>query len=79
MAGTTSSTSRQPSRFRTWRSGTSFHPSPSRGYSAQPPRGPNNAVKFWPFAAIIAMGSAGYVLLARSRAESRNVSARRAG
>ncbi|KAL7629242.1 bifunctional uridylate/adenylate kinase [Parahypoxylon ruwenzoriense] len=48
-----------------------------RLYSTQPPRGRNNAVKFWPFAAIIALGSGGYALMIRARAESRTAPARK--
>ncbi|OTA64647.1 hypothetical protein K449DRAFT_392759 [Hypoxylon sp. EC38] len=48
-----------------------------RTYSTQPPRGSNNTVKFWPFIAIIGLGSAGYVFMVRSRAESRNAPARK--
>ncbi|OTB08739.1 hypothetical protein M426DRAFT_316755 [Hypoxylon sp. CI-4A] len=48
-----------------------------RSYSTQPPRGPNNAVKFWPFIAIIGLGTAGYVFMIRARAESRNAPVRR--
>ncbi|KAI1485944.1 hypothetical protein F5X96DRAFT_657477 [Biscogniauxia mediterranea] len=42
-------------------------------YSTQPPprKRPNDAVKFWPFALVIAMGSGAYVMLARTRAENR--------
>ncbi|KAI2640618.1 hypothetical protein GGS26DRAFT_539068 [Hypomontagnella submonticulosa] len=82
MAGTTSDTRRllmrpaSPSRFRTMLSSTTFTSSSLslsslRTYSTQPPRGPNNSVKFWPFLAIIGIGTAGYVLMIRARAENR--------
>ncbi len=39
-----------------------------RSYSSEPPRANNpNKVKFWPFFAIIGLGSAGYVALANRR------------
>ncbi|KAI1482800.1 hypothetical protein F4774DRAFT_369151 [Daldinia eschscholtzii] len=54
-----------PFRFQT----ASPSPSPSlRNYSTQPPRGSNNTVKFWPFIAIIGLGTAGYVSLVRAKA-----------
>ncbi|KAI0851524.1 hypothetical protein F5Y00DRAFT_229994 [Daldinia vernicosa] len=48
-----------------------------RTYSTQPPRGSNNTVKFWPFLAIIGLGTAGYVMLVRAKAASRNTPVRR--
>ena len=38
-----------------------------RAYSSQPPKGPNQNVKFWPFLIIIAAGTAGYAVLVRGR------------
>ncbi|KAI0842185.1 hypothetical protein F5Y06DRAFT_259206 [Hypoxylon sp. FL0890] len=73
MAATTAHTQRllmrpvPPFRFQNPSSASSL-----RTYSTQPPRGPNNTVKFWPFIAIIGIGSAGYVFMVRSRAETRN-------
>ncbi|KAI1143533.1 hypothetical protein F5Y05DRAFT_368931 [Hypoxylon sp. FL0543] len=78
MTATTAPTQRllmrpaPPFRFRTPSSAW-----PLRTYSTQPPRGPNNTVKFWPFIAIIGLGTAGYVFMVRSRAESRNAPVRR--
>ncbi|KAI1083145.1 hypothetical protein F5B20DRAFT_577527 [Whalleya microplaca] len=40
-----------------------------RTYSTQPPRGPNQSVKFWPFIAIIVLGSAGYYYMVKQRAQ----------
>ncbi|KAI1768321.1 hypothetical protein GGR53DRAFT_462574 [Hypoxylon sp. FL1150] len=83
MAGITTNTRRllrwpvSPSRFRTPATFTSS--SPLRTYSTQPPKGPNNAVKFWPFLAIIGLGTAGYVFLIKSRASSKNAPVRRVG
>ncbi|KAI1497377.1 hypothetical protein F5X99DRAFT_397327 [Biscogniauxia marginata] len=48
-----------------------------RPYSTQRPKRSDNAVKFWPFLVIIAMGTGAYVLLARTRAENRYTSGRR--
>ncbi|RYP54322.1 hypothetical protein DL768_000896 [Monosporascus sp. mg162] len=42
---------------------------PRRAYSTQPPKNSGNQVKFWPFLLIIAAGTGGYVLLARTRAD----------
>ncbi|KAI1780088.1 hypothetical protein F4818DRAFT_437379 [Hypoxylon cercidicola] len=68
-----------PFRFRTAPSSTILTSSSLRTYSTQPPRGPNNAVKFWPFLVIIGVGTAGYVFMIKSRAESRNAPVRRIG
>ncbi|KAI0176385.1 hypothetical protein GGR52DRAFT_571349 [Hypoxylon sp. FL1284] len=57
-----------PSRFR---KAAAFSSSTLRAYSSQPPTGSNNAVKFWPFLVIIGLGTAGYAMLIKSRAESR--------
>ncbi|KAI1398529.1 hypothetical protein F4819DRAFT_468245 [Hypoxylon fuscum] len=48
-----------------------------RAYSTQPPKGPNATVKFWPFVAIIVIGTAGYIFTAKSMAKSRNTPIRR--
>ncbi|KAI1383303.1 uncharacterized protein F4822DRAFT_72964 [Hypoxylon trugodes] len=72
-----------PFRFRTAPAYTSFTspprslPTTFRAYSAQPPRGSNNSVKFWPFLAIIGIGTAGYVFMIKSRADSRHAPVRR--
>ncbi|KAI8635117.1 uridylate kinase [Xylariaceae sp. FL1651] len=39
-----------------------------RTYSTQPPRGPNNSVKFWPFLAIIIVGTGAFAYVSKSRA-----------
>ncbi|KAI1407853.1 hypothetical protein F5Y13DRAFT_173906 [Hypoxylon sp. FL1857] len=78
MAATTAQTQRllmRPAPFLQFRSPSST--SPLRTYSTQPPRGPNNTVKFWPFIAIIGIGTAGYILMIKSRADSRNAPVRR--
>ncbi|KAI0382032.1 hypothetical protein F5Y04DRAFT_56243 [Hypomontagnella monticulosa] len=86
MAGTTADTRRllmrpaSPTRFRTMLSPTRLTSSPLsslRTYSTQPPRGPNNSVKFWPFVAIIGIGTAGYVFMIKTRADSRHAPVRR--
>ncbi|KAI1382285.1 hypothetical protein F4677DRAFT_21372 [Hypoxylon crocopeplum] len=83
MAGALAETQRlfarpmPPSRFRTAPSTFLTSSSPLRSYSTQPPRGSNNAVKFWPFLAIIGIGTAGYVFMIKSRAESRHAPVRR--
>ncbi|KAI1428290.1 uridylate kinase [Xylaria sp. FL1777] len=41
---------------------------PRRTYSAQPPRGPNATVKFWPFLAIIVVGTGAFAYVSKSRA-----------
>ncbi|KAI0533574.1 uridylate kinase [Xylaria digitata] len=41
---------------------------PQRAYSSQPPRGPNATVKFWPFLAIIIVGTGAFVYVSKSRA-----------
>ncbi|KAI1435314.1 hypothetical protein GGR50DRAFT_657913 [Xylaria sp. CBS 124048] len=44
---------------------------PRRTYSSRPPRGPtnnSNAVKFWPFLAIIAVGTGAFMYVSRLRA-----------
>ncbi|KAI1470189.1 uncharacterized protein F4812DRAFT_421814 [Daldinia caldariorum] len=61
-----------PSRFRT----ATATPS-RRSYSTQPPRDSNNTVKFWPFIAIIGLGTAGYVSLVRAKAANRTAPARK--
>ncbi|KAI1808378.1 UMP-CMP kinase [Daldinia bambusicola] len=45
-----------------------------RHYSTQPPGGSNNTVKFWPFIAIIGLGTAGYVALVRAKAANSHMS-----
>ncbi|KAI1448082.1 hypothetical protein F5Y02DRAFT_334091 [Annulohypoxylon stygium] len=70
MAGTTVHAQRllmqpvSPFRFR------SSHSS-LRTYSTQPPKGPNNAVKFWPFIAIVGIGFASYAYMAKARAAAK--------
>ncbi|KAI1827997.1 hypothetical protein F4861DRAFT_237412 [Xylaria intraflava] len=46
------------------------HPAtPRRTYSSQPPRRPsNNTVKFWPFLAIIVVGTGAFAYMSKSRA-----------
>ncbi|KAI2629641.1 hypothetical protein GGR54DRAFT_272164 [Hypoxylon sp. NC1633] len=61
------------SRFRT----TSSSSLRLRSYSTQPPRGSNNAIKFWPFLAIIGIGTAGYVFMIKARADSKHAPVRR--
>lgn len=39
----------------------------SRFYSSEPPRARSDKIKFWPFIAIIAMGSGGYIFLVNKR------------
>ncbi|KAI1189050.1 hypothetical protein F5B17DRAFT_392789 [Nemania serpens] len=39
-----------------------------RTYSTRPPRGPNATVKFWPFLAIIAVGTGAFAYISKSRA-----------
>ncbi|KAI0974451.1 hypothetical protein F4678DRAFT_376201 [Xylaria arbuscula] len=41
---------------------------PRRSYSSQPPRGPNTTVKFWPFLAIIIVGTGAFAYVSKSRA-----------
>ncbi|KAI4868586.1 hypothetical protein F4820DRAFT_444998 [Hypoxylon rubiginosum] len=85
MAGITTDTQRllrrptSASWFRTAPSSAALTSSSLRTYSTQPPRGPNNAVKFWPFLVIIGLGTGGYVFMIKSRAESRNAPVRRIG
>ncbi|KAI0889863.1 uncharacterized protein GGS22DRAFT_149324 [Annulohypoxylon maeteangense] len=73
MSGATVHTQRllmrpiSPFRFRTSHSSASS----LRAYSAQPPKGPNNAVKFWPFIAIIGIGFASYAYMAKARAAAK--------
>ncbi|KAI0400547.1 uridylate kinase [Xylaria palmicola] len=38
-----------------------------RPYSSKPPRGPNTAVKFWPFLAIIVVGTGAFAYVSKSR------------
>lgn len=38
-----------------------------RAYSSEPPKNSGGGVKFWPFLAIIGLGSLGYVGLVNSR------------
>jgi hypothetical protein len=40
----------------------------TRNYSSQPPRGPNTAVKFWPFLAIIVVGTGAFAYVSKSMA-----------
>ncbi|KAI1454381.1 hypothetical protein F4805DRAFT_439863 [Annulohypoxylon moriforme] len=56
-----------PFRFRTSHSSTSS----LRTYSSQPPKGPNQAVKFWPFIAIIGIGFGSYAYMAKARAAAK--------
>ncbi|KAI6093903.1 hypothetical protein F4821DRAFT_221700 [Hypoxylon rubiginosum] len=82
MAGITTNTQRllrRPTSLSRFRKPATFTSSSLRTYSTQPPRGPNNAVKFWPFVAIIGLGTAGYVFMIKSRASSRNAPVRRIG
>ncbi|KAI2471205.1 hypothetical protein F4781DRAFT_128095 [Annulohypoxylon bovei var. microspora] len=62
-----------PFRFRTSHSFTSS----LRTYSTQPPRGSNDAVKFWPFLVIIGLGFGGYAFLVKTRVENRTAPAKR--
>ncbi|KAI1279216.1 hypothetical protein F5Y07DRAFT_359479 [Xylaria sp. FL0933] len=41
---------------------------PQRAYSSQPPRGPNTTVKFWPFLAIIVVGTGAFAYVSKLRA-----------
>ncbi|KAI3343055.1 hypothetical protein F4824DRAFT_129086 [Ustulina deusta] len=41
---------------------------PWRTYSSQPRRGPNTTVKFWPFLAIIVVGTGAFAYVSKSRA-----------
>ncbi|GAW25233.1 hypothetical protein SAMD00023353_0301560 [Rosellinia necatrix] len=41
---------------------------PRRGYSSQPPRGSTATVKFWPFLAIIIVGTGAFAYVSKSRA-----------
>ncbi|KAI1300295.1 uridylate kinase [Xylaria venustula] len=63
------STPARPSAARTARArigGTTIQP---RSYSSQPPRGPNTTVKFWPFLAIIIVGTGAFAYVSNLRAE----------
>ncbi|KAI0101590.1 hypothetical protein GGR51DRAFT_529472 [Nemania sp. FL0031] len=39
-----------------------------RPYSSRPPKGPNVTVKFWPFLAIIVVGTGAFAYVSKSRA-----------
>ncbi|KAI0018355.1 hypothetical protein F4780DRAFT_781507 [Xylariomycetidae sp. FL0641] len=41
--------------------------------STEPPKGQNNAIKFWPFLAIIALGTGAFMYVANTRDKSKNV------
>ncbi|KAI0514810.1 hypothetical protein F5B22DRAFT_609700 [Xylaria bambusicola] len=40
----------------------------SMAYSSQPRRGPNTTVKFWPFLAIIIVGTGAFAYVSKTRA-----------
>ncbi|KAI0456596.1 hypothetical protein F5B21DRAFT_143486 [Xylaria acuta] len=50
------------------RTGTRGPATPRRTYSSQPPRGPNATVKFWPFIAVIIVGTGAFAYMSKSRA-----------
>ncbi|KAI8960116.1 hypothetical protein F5Y11DRAFT_330822 [Daldinia sp. FL1419] len=72
MAGVTAAALVRPASALRFRTAASL-----RAYSTQPPRDSNNTVKFWPFVAIIGLGTAGYVYMVRAKAASRNAPVRR--
>ncbi|KAI1862138.1 uncharacterized protein JN550_010441 [Neoarthrinium moseri] len=40
-----------------------------RSYSSEPPKGSSSSIKFWPFLVIIALGTGGYAMVVKQRAE----------
>ncbi|KAI1127941.1 uridylate kinase [Nemania abortiva] len=55
-------------RLLSTRTSTGSSATQQRPYSSRPPRGPNTTVKFWPFLAIIVIGTGAFAYVSKSRA-----------